>query len=199
MKKSIKTSLFIIALALFACLLVLLWPRNQPDEPFGASVMETSSGPSFEVRVVVPRLGRPLGGILPDWVVKKMDGTPSELRFDHTSPGAKFGSVGPDRLELSADGWNFFIETEGEGRVTQGTRLVFPLALGGRHVRLDCRPADPAAGSLNTSIRPGSGELDGRFLVELADCKNAESGKDIEWPPAALTIRGSFRGLSPGR
>ena len=199
MKRSIKTTLFIIALALLACLLVLLWPQNQTDDPVGASVLETSGGPSFEVRVGVPRLGRPLGGILPDWVVKKMDGTPSELRFDHTSAGARVGSVGPNRLELSADGWNFFIETGGEGRVTPATHLVFPLALGGRHVRLDCRPADPATGSLNTTTRPGSGQLDGRFLVELANCKNAESGKAIEWPPAALTIRGSFRGLSPGR
>jgi hypothetical protein len=36
--------------------------------------------------------------------------------------------------------------------------------------------------------------IDGRFLVELATRKNAESGKAIEWPPAPLTVRGSFVG-----
>jgi len=196
-KKSIKTSLIIIALALLACLAWLVWLGSRPDEPddtVGASVSDTSRGPSFEVRVVVPRLARPLAGVLPDWVVRKLDGTPSELRFDHTSRGAKIGSVGHDRVELRADGWDLFIETDGEGRVAPGTRLVFPLALGGRQVRLSCRPADPATGYLSTTTRAGSDELDGRFLVELATCKNAESGKAIEWPPAPLTVRGSFVG-----
>ena len=96
-----KTSLIIIALALLACLVVL---RSRPDEPVGASVSETSRGPSFEVRVVMPRSGLPLGGILPDWLVAKLDGTPRELRFDHTSRGAQIGSVENDRLELRADG-----------------------------------------------------------------------------------------------
>jgi hypothetical protein len=122
-----------------------------------------------------------------------------QLRFDHTSRGAQIGSVGHDRLELSADGWDLFIETDGEGRVAPGTRLVFPLALGGRQVRLSCRPADRATGYLRTTTRAGSDELGGRFLVELATCKNAESGKAIEWPPAPLTVRGSFEGLPHGR
>jgi hypothetical protein len=151
------------------------------------------------VRVIVPRSGLPLGGILPDSLVKKLDGTPRELRFDHTSPGAKIGSVGHDRLELSADGWELFIETDGEGRVAPGTHLVFPTGLGGRQVRLYCRPADRATGYLRTTTRAGSDELGGRFLVELATCKNAESGKAIEWPPAPLTVRGSFEGLPHGR
>ena len=192
-----KTSLIIIALALLAGLACFVWLRSrpdEPDEPVGESVSDTSRDPSFEVRVVVPRLARPLAGILPDWVVGKLDGTPSELRFDHTSRGAQIGSVGHDRLELRADGWDLFIETDGEGRVAPGTRLVFPLALGGRHVRLSCRPADRAIGYLRTTTRLGSEELGGSFLVELATCKNAESRKGIEWPPAPLTVRGSFVG-----
>jgi hypothetical protein len=197
MKKSIKTSLIIIALALLACLVWLVWLGSRPDEPdetVAESVSNTSRGPSFEVRVVMPRLGLPLGGILPDSLVKKFDGTPRELRFDHTSRGAQIVSVGPDRLELRADGWDLFIETDGEGRVAPGTHLVFPLGLGGRQVRLSCRPADLATGYLRTTTRAGSDHLGGSFLVELATCKNAESGKAIEWPPAALTVRGSFVG-----
>jgi hypothetical protein len=197
MKKSLKTSLIIIALALLAGVACLVWlgsRPDEPDEPVGASVSETSGGPSFEVRVVMPRSGLPLGGILPDWLVRKLDGTPRELRFDHTSPGAQIVSVKQDRLELSADGWNLFIETDGEGRIAPGTHLVFPLGLGGRRLRLDCRPADRATGYLLTTTRAGSDHLDGRFLVELATCKNAESGKTTNWPPAPLTVRGSFVG-----
>jgi hypothetical protein len=195
MKKSRKTSLIIIALALLAGLAWLVWLGSRPDEPVGESLSDTSGGPSFEVRVVMPRGGLPLGGILPDWFVKKLDGTPRELRFDHTSPGAKIGSVRHDRLELSADGWELFIETDGEGRITSGTHLLFPLGLGGRRLRLECRPADRATGYLRTTTRAGSDELGGRFLVELAICKNAESGKATNWPPTALTVRGSFVGL----
>ena len=199
MKTRIKTSLIIIALALLACLAWLVWLASRPDEPVGESVSDTSRGPSFEVRVVMPRGGLPLGGILPDWLVKKYDLTPRELRFDHTSRGAKIGSVGHDRLELNADGWELFIETDGEGRVAPGTHLVFPTGLGGRQVRLNCRPADRATGYLRTTTRAGSDELGGRFLVELATCKNAESGKTTNWPPAALTVSGSFVGPPHGR
>jgi hypothetical protein len=194
-----KIWLIIIAPALLACFAWLVWLRSRPDEPVAESVSDTCRGPSFEVRVVMPRGGLPLGGILPDWLVKKLDGTPRELRFDHTSPGAKIGSVGHDRLELSADDWELFISTDGDGRITPGTRLVFPLGLGGRRLRLDCRPADSATGFLRTTTRAGSDELDGQLLVELATCKNAESGRTINWPPAPLTVRGSFVGPSHGR
>jgi hypothetical protein len=199
MKASMKTSLIIIALALLACLVWLVSRPDEPDETVAESVSDTSQGPSFEVRVVVPRLARPLGGILPDWIVGKLDGTPSELRFDDRSRGAQIGSVGNDHVELRADGWDLSIETDGEGRITPGTRLVFPLALGGRQMKLRCRPADRANGYLRTTTQAGADELGGRFLVELATCENAESGKAINWPPAALTLRGSFEGLPHGR
>lgn len=202
MKTSIRTLLIIIALTLLVGLAGLVWlgsRPDEPDEPFGESVSDTSGGSSFQVRVVVPRLARPFAGIFPDWVVKKLDGTPSELRFDNTSPGAQMASVGPGQLELRADGWNLFIETDGEGRVAPGTHLVFPLALGGRQVRLDCRPADRANGYLLTTTRAGSDELSGSFLVEVATCTNAESGKTTNWPPSPLTVRGSFAGLPSGR
>lgn len=185
-KTSMKISLLIIALALLAC---LVWLGLRPNEPVVESISDTSRGPLFEVNVVKPRIARPLFGLLPD----------EKLRFDHTSRGAETGSVEHDRLELRADGWDLFIETDGEGRVAPGTHLVFPLTLGGRQVRLSCRPADRATGYLNTTARAGSDKLDGSFLVELATCQNAESGKAIEWPPAPLTVSGSFEGLPQGR
>ena len=199
MKTSKKRSLIIIALALLTCIAFLVWLASRADqthEMIAESISNTSRGPAFEVRVIVPRLARPLAGILPDWVVRKMEGTPSELRFDHTSSGAQIVSVGQNRLELRADRWNLLIETDSEGRVAAGTRLVFPLALGGRQVRLNCRPADRATGYLSTTKRGGSDEVGGSFLVELANCKNEDSGKTINWPPAPLTVRGSFVGTT---
>ena len=194
-----KIWLIIIALALLAGLAGLVWVGSRPDEPVAESVSDMSRGPSFEVRVVMPHGGLPLFGILTDSLVKKHDLTPRELRFDHTNPGAKIGSIEPNHLELSADGWELFIEADGEGRVAPGTHLVFPTGLGGRRVRLDCRPADRGTGFLSTTTRAGSDELGGRFLVELDTCKNAESGKTINWPPAPLTVRGSFVGPPHGR
>lgn len=197
MKRYRKASLIIIiALALLVCLVVLV---SRPDEPVAPIVSDTSRGPSFEVHVVKPRLARPFFGILPTKLEEKLLGS-GEMGFGYTSRGAKIGSVGHDRLELSAEGgWDFSIETDGEGRVATGTRLVFPIELGGRQVRLRCRPADRASGYLSTTTRAGSDDLDGSFLVELATCENAETGKAIEWPPAPLTVRGSFGGLPQGR
>ncbi len=197
MKRSTQTLLIIIPLALLIVIASIVWLGSRPDQSnriVADGIANTSPAPAFEVRVGVPRMGRPLGGILPDWVVTKMEGTPSELRFDHTSAGARIVSVRLNRVELKADDWDFLIETDAEGRVSTGTRLVFPLALGGRHLKLNCGPAEPANGNLSTTTRSGSDEIVGQFIVELATCKNARSGKVIEWPPAALTVRGGFVG-----
>lgn len=190
MKTSKKTGLIIIALSLLASLVVF---RSRPDKP----VSDTSGGPSFEVHVVKPHLARPLFGILPTKLEEKLEAG-GELRFDHTSRGAKIGSVGHNRLELSADDWALFIETDGEGEVAPGTHLVYTMKLAEKQRRLRCRPADGATGHLRTTTRAGSDALDGRFLVELATCENVETGKVIEWPPAPLTVRGSFAGLPQG-
>ncbi len=66
---------------------------------------------------------------------------------------------------------------------------------------------------LSITTRVGSGEidgrLDGRFLVDLARCEVARTGKildteaggnpDQAWPSSPLSLRGSFQGLPPGR
>jgi hypothetical protein len=204
-KTSGKASLTIIALALLAC---LVWLGSRPAEPDAASVSDASRSPSFEVRVERPRIDRFLYGILPAKVEEKLLGG-GELRFDHASRGAKIGSVGRDRLELSADGWDLFVETDGEGRIAPGTRLVFPIEIADVRRTLRCRPADATTGYLHAATRAGSDVLDGRFLVELAACVNAETGKIIDteaganpgqaWPSAPLTVRGSFAGLPQGR
>lgn len=209
MKTSMKTSLIIIALALLVGLACLVWLVSRPDAP---SISGTSQGPSFEVNVEKPRMDRFLGGILPTGLEAKIIG--GELRFDNTSRGAKIGSVGQDRLELGADGWDLLIETDGKGGIAPGTRLVFPIEIAEKKWTLRCRPADRALGYFDAATRPSMSQskssdvLDGRFLIELAKCEDAETGKILDteaggnpgdaWPSQPLTLRGSFAGLPLG-
>ena len=202
MKTSIKRSLGIVAAAaLLAC---LVWLVSRPGGPEAAGGSDTSRGPSFEVRVEKPRIDRFLYGVLPTGLEEKLMGG-GGLRFDHASRGAQVGSVAHDRLALSAEGWDLLIETDGEGRVAPGTRLVFPIEIAEVQYTLRCRPADGAVGYLHATTRAGSDVLDGRFLIELATCENAATGKILDteaggrpgdaWPSAPLTLRGSFEGL----
>lgn len=216
MKRSLKTSLIIIAPVLLLGLAGIVWLVSRPDK----TVVSESEGASFQVNVEKPRMDRFLGGILPMGLEAKLIG--GELRFDHASRGAKVGSVGQDRLELSADGWDLLIETDGKGGIAPGTRLVFPIEIAEKKWTLRCRPADRAVGYFEATSRPsttqskmsevlngGSGVLDGRFLVELAKCAEAETGKILDteaggspgdaWPSDPLTLRGSFTGLPLSR
>jgi hypothetical protein len=141
------------------------------------------------------------------------------LRFGHASPGAKIGSVAHDRLELSADGWDLLVVTNGQGAVAPGTRLVFPIEIAEKRWTLRCRPADQAVGYFQATTRPSMSQskssnvlasdvLDGRFLIELAKCEDAATGKILDkeaggnpgdaWPSQPLTLRGSFAGLPLG-
>ena len=200
-KKSVKASLIVVALALVAC---LVWLVSRPSGP---NASDAPRGPSFEVRVEKPRMDRFLFGILPIKLEEKLLG--GELRFDHTSRGAEAGRVGPDLLELRAEGWGLLIEGDGRGGISPGTFLVFQIEIAEVRRSLRCRPADPAVGYLHADTRAGSDVLDGSFVVELANCINAETGKILDteaggspgdaWPQEPLTLRGSFQGLPPGR
>ena len=205
MKKSLKRSLIIIALVLVACVVFLAWLAFRPDDPLAGSISDVSSGPAFDVNVEKPRLDRALFGILPTKVEAKLFGV-DELRFGHASRGAKIGNVGPDRIELGAEGWDLLIETNGRGAITPGTRLVFPIEIAEKPWTLRCRPADRAVGFLDATQRAGSDVFDGRFVVELAKCEDAKTGKILDteaganpghaWPASPLTLRGTFKGLA---
>jgi hypothetical protein len=117
-------------------------------------------------------------------------------RFDQASPGAQVRKIAPDHIELRADGgWDLLVETDAEGRLAHETHVAFPVKLGGRPLKFNCRPADPAVGYLHTTTRTGSNELEGNFQLEIAICKNADSGKTAAWPYQPLMVRGSFAGL----
>ena len=209
MKGSRKILLIIIALVSLVCLPVVVWLLLRPGEPDAAIIASTSQGrPAFTVTVEKPRMDRFLGGILPTRLEEKLTGG-GELRFDQASRGARIGSAGSDRLELGADGWDLLIQTDRAGQVAPGTRLVFPIEIAEKQWTLRCRPADPTVGYLQVSTRPGSDVLDGRFLIELARCEDAQTGKILDteaggspgqaWPSSPLTLRGTFAGLQHRR
>src|SRR5678815_3749594 len=171
-----KIFVIIIALALLLAGIVAL--RLRREEPMGTSVSEISrsiGGPAFEVQIEMPAFN---SGRAPWEIPGVILGYDHGPRFDHASPGAQVGKIGPDHIELSAEGgWSLLIETDGEGRLTQGTHVAFPVKLGGRPLQFDCRPRDPTVGYLHTTARTSSEDLEGNFQVDVAICKNAISGK----------------------
>lgn len=204
MKKSMKRLLIIVALVLVASVVLLVRLAFRPADPLANSVSDASAGPVFDVNVEKPHLDRAFFGILPAKVEAKLFGV-DELRFGHASRGAKIGNVGRDRIELGAEGWDLLIETNGQGAIAPGTLLVFPIEIAEKQWMLRCRPAEQTVGFLEATKRPGSDVLDGRFVVELARCEDAKTGKILDteaganpgdaWPDSPLTLRGTFKGL----
>ncbi|HEY0763294.1 MAG TPA: hypothetical protein VGD61_13070 [Pyrinomonadaceae bacterium] len=189
-----KIFVIIIALALLLGCIVAL--RLRRDKPIGPSVSEASrlsGSPAFEVQVEMPAFNSGRSPLEIPGVILGYDHGP---RFDQASSGAQVGKITPNHIELSADdGWDLLIETDSEGRLAQGTHVGFPVKLGGRPLRFNCRPADPTVGYLHTTARTGSDELDGSFQLEIAICTNAVSGKAAAWPYKPLKVRGNFAGL----
>ena len=186
-----KILVIIIALALLLAGIVAL--RLRKEKP---SVPETSrliGGPTFEVQVEMPAFN---SGRAPWEIPGVILGYDRGPRFDQASPGAQVGKTAPDHIELSADGgWDLLIETAGEGRLAQGTHVAFPVKLGGRPLKFNCRPADLTVGYLHTTARTGSDDLEGNFQLEVAICKNAVSGRTAAWPYQPLKVRGNFARL----
>ncbi len=170
--------------ALFVCVFILY----RPDRPVATIVPASSSGPAFVVQVIRPRLGLPLGGLLPP----QLFGVDAHLGFDSTSDGATIRSVAPGRIELGAEDWDLQIVFYGDGRVTSETQVVFNLVFEDRLRRVRCSPGDPAIGTLNIVTLEESNELSGSFDIELAHCEDAETGTPLGWPPRPLILHGSF-------
>jgi hypothetical protein len=197
MKHDPKPSWILLPLGLLACLAVVVCFSllvYRPDRPVATIVPASSSGPGFVVQIIRPRLGLPLGGILPP----QRFGLEAHLGFESTSPGASIGTVGPGRLELGADDWDLVLVVDAEGRVTPETQVVFELVFEERLRRVRCRPGDPASGTLSTTVLAESGELSGSFDIELARCEDANTGKPLGWPTKPLLLHGSFDRLPLG-
>jgi len=172
-------------IALVVCFLLVFY---RPDQPVPTIVPASSSDPAFVVQVVRPRLGLPLGGIMPP----QLFGLDAYLGFDSMSDGATIRSVGPGRIALGADDWDLLLVLDGDGRVTSETQVVFDLVFEERLRRVRCRPGDPVVGTLNTVTLGESGELSGSFDIELAHCEDAKTGTPLGWPPKPLILHGSF-------
>jgi len=174
-----------VLLLLAGVVLVLKWRSNQQNV---TNLVGAPDG-SFVMQVEKPLLSLRAPWEVPRAVFGDRD---PDLRLRDTSPGAQFGMVTPKRFELTADGgWDLLIESDGQGRLADGTRLVFPISFGGGHFIFSCRHADLGIGYFKTT--PRGDKLDGNFLLKVTKCKNAKSGKNASLP--LLTVRGSFKGL----
>jgi len=178
------------ARTLLACLAVALVSTivvYRPDRPAPAIRPGSSAGPAFTVQVIRPRMGLPMGGIVPPgWF-----GVDAALRFDQGSAGATVVAAAPDRLELRAEGWSVTIVVAADGTIARGTEAVFPLIFEERERRVRCRIGDPAVGSFTVETL-ADGSLAGRFDLELARCEDAGTGKALGWPPKPFVLHGSF-------
>jgi hypothetical protein len=184
-----KVLLIIIGLVLLfgaGLVLVLKWRSNRQNI---TSLAGAPDG-SFVVQVE-----KPLFSLRAPWEIPRAifgDRDP-DLRITRMSPGASFGFIGPKRFELRADGgWDLVIESDGQGRVEESTRLVFPISFGGGHFKFNCRHADSKIGYFITTLR--ADKIDGNFQLQLTQCKNVVSGKNTSGLPP-FTVRGSFKGL----
>src|SRR5690349_12945445 len=159
-----KIMVIIIGLGLVLAGIVAL--RVRREQPIGPNVSETSrliGGPVFEVQVEMPAFN---SGRAPWEIPGVILGFDHGPRFDQASPGAQAGKIAQNHIELSAGGgWDVLIETDGAGRLAQETRVAFPVKLGGRPLKFNCRPADPSVGYLHTTARTGSDELEGSFQL----------------------------------
>ncbi len=190
-----KPSWMVLPLMLLAGFLIVVGFQlavYRPDRPDRTIVPQSSSGPAFVVQIIRPRLGLPLGGLLPP----ALFGLDAQLGFDSKSDGASIGSVGPRRIELAADDWDLLIVLDSDGRVTSETQIVFDLVFEEQVRTVRCRPADPAVGTMNTVTLGKSGEMSGSFDIDLAHCEDAETGTPLGWPPKPFVLHGSFDRLT---
>ena len=187
-RKSLWILLPLGLLAGFAVVVYFSLVLYRPDRPVATIVPGSSSGPAFVVQIIRPRLGLPLGGILPP----QLFGLEEHLGFELTSAGASIGSVGPGGFELGADDWDLVLVLDADRRVTPETQVVFELMFEERLQRVRCLPGDPAIGTLSTTALAESGELSGSFDIELARCEHADTGQPLGWPPRPIVLHGSF-------
>jgi hypothetical protein len=184
-----KKLLIIMGLALLAGIVTLLflkWRSNQ------INILSLAAAPdgSFVMQVEKPILSLRAPWEVPRAVFGDRD---PDLRLKQTSPGVKFGAVTPQRFELTADGgWDLVIESDGQGRVLEGTRLIFPISYGGASHIFSCPHADSNVGYFKTTAR--GDKLDGTFYLRLTQCTNFVSKKKTSGLPP-FPVRGNFKGL----
>lgn len=160
----------------------------RPDRPAARIEPGSSPGPAFAVQVIRPRAGLPLGGLLPPQVF----GLEADLGFGSESAGARVRHVDARRVELEADGGELVLVHDGAGRALEGTEVVFELTFEERPRRVRCRLAQGGLAEVEVAELPGTGELAGRFDLDLTRCEDAATGERLGWPSVPLVLHGSF-------
>jgi hypothetical protein len=184
-----KKLLLILGLVLLLVAFLSLFLRWRSNRINTLSLAGAPDG-SFVMQVEKPILSLRAPWEVPRAVFGDRD---PDLRLRQTSPGAKLGVVTPERFELTAaGGWDLVIESDGKGRVLEGTRLIFPISYGGGSHIFSCQHADSNVGYFNTTAR--GDKLDGNFLLRLTQCKNFVSKKNTSGLPP-FPVRGNFKGL----
>jgi hypothetical protein len=182
-----KILLIVIVLTLLLAVLLLMLRRRNGE---AVNALNNAPDGSFVMQVEKPLLSLRAPWEVPRAIFGDRD---PDLRLSQTSPGVRVGAVTPERLELSADGgWDLLIESDGKGRVLEGTRLIFPISYGGGNHKFNCRHADSNVGYFTTTAR--GDKLDGAFLLSLTQCKNVVSGKNTSGLPL-FPVHGNFKGL----
>lgn len=160
----------------------------QPDRPVVNIVPGSSAGPKFVVQIIRPRVGLPLGGLLPP----KVFGLESSLKFDSDSEGAMVGQAASDRIELAAGKSQLVLVIDQSGQVTPDTFVVFELTFEDKPRTFRGWAGDPAEGKVVLSKLEEANELSGHFDIKIARCEDAETGERIDWPAEPLLLHGSF-------
>ena len=181
---------------LFACFAILACIQvatYRPDRPVANIAPASSSEPKFVIQVIRPRLGLPLGGILPP----KFFGADGHLGFSSASNAAKMVSVDATRIKFSAEDWEFLLVFDANGKATAETEIVFNLLFEDKVRRVRCRPRQSPVATVNL-VKLSSGERAGTFDIELPHCEDAKTGVPLGWPPRPLILHGSFDRLVIG-
>ena len=160
----------------------------QPDRPVATIEPGSSAGPSFVVQVIRPRLGLPIGGLLPlNWFEQE-----EHIGFNSKSEGASVGIASSGSLELNADGWDLDFVIDEHQHLAAGSEVVFEFIFEGRPRRVRGRFGNPAVGTFTMTQLSGGAELSGSFDLEIAGIEDADTGEALGWPPKPLILHGSF-------
>jgi len=116
--RSKKTLLIILGVALLlGCVLVLRFRRERRVTQGTQGAPQTSEGPWFEIAVDAPIFNSRPPWEIPGVLLGTRERGP---KLNQNSPGVRIGNITTHRFELSAEGgWDFLIETDSEGRLTQ--------------------------------------------------------------------------------
>lgn len=159
----------------------------RPDRDIPMIVPGSSGESTFNVQIIRPREGLPLGGLLPP----QYFGADADLGFDSTGEAASY-NIENNLLELRGDDWEVRLIFDNDGQIDSESEIFLNIKFRDQVRRVRCSPGDSVVGVVELIDLEGSNELSGRFELELPICDDAETGNPLGWPPKPFVLRGSF-------